>query len=284
MCSILLGAINKDTKEYVYPAIANKQDKYICPECNKDLILKKGDIRIHHFSHFKDDNPCNYYNKPTESQIHKDAKMLLKNLIDTKKLKIIFRDCNMCNIAIEYEIPEISESSKINIEYRFNFNGLKIADVAYIDNNEIVCIFEICNTNKTKNENRPEPWFEIDAYDFINNVNNGIINNINCIRTETCEKCILLEEQDKLLNKLVNCKRCKKLEPQCVMDTNINNKNCKQCDISYWNVIYLNVPFTDKDKIKQYGGKFDPIYKKWHIEKGNPKKDAILLSWSEWKP
>ncbi len=36
---IILGAINKITKEYIYPKIANKDDQYICPECNKDVIL-----------------------------------------------------------------------------------------------------------------------------------------------------------------------------------------------------------------------------------------------------
>jgi hypothetical protein len=46
-----LGAINKLTGEYVYPKIANKKDEYICPECNKDLILVQGEIRVHHFRH-----------------------------------------------------------------------------------------------------------------------------------------------------------------------------------------------------------------------------------------
>ena len=37
-----LGALNKLTNEYVLPSIANKQDEHICPDCSKDLILKKG--------------------------------------------------------------------------------------------------------------------------------------------------------------------------------------------------------------------------------------------------
>ena len=76
-----LGAINKHTREYVYPKIANKTDEYICPECNKGLILVKGEVRVHHFRHKVDTKtPCNHYNKPTETQIHKDAKILLKTL------------------------------------------------------------------------------------------------------------------------------------------------------------------------------------------------------------
>ena len=80
-----LGAINKLTGEYFYPKVANKKDEYICPECNKDLILCKGDIRIHHFRHKIDCvNPCHHYSSPTESQIHKDGKMVLKHLLETK--------------------------------------------------------------------------------------------------------------------------------------------------------------------------------------------------------
>ena len=53
--------------------------------CNKDLILCKGDIRIHHFRHKIDCvNPCHHYSSPTESQIHKDGKMVLKHLLETK--------------------------------------------------------------------------------------------------------------------------------------------------------------------------------------------------------
>ena len=77
-----LGAINKQTSEYVYPKIANKKDEYSCPDCRKDLILCQGELRVHHFRHKVDSiNPCHYYNKPIESQIHKYAKLLMKNLL-----------------------------------------------------------------------------------------------------------------------------------------------------------------------------------------------------------
>ena len=86
MCSIpFLGAFKKGTTDYVYPAIASKSEQYVCPDCSKDLILKKGQKNAHHFAHYKSTNPCTYYDKPSESQIHKDAKLLLKNLLDNKK-------------------------------------------------------------------------------------------------------------------------------------------------------------------------------------------------------
>lgn len=193
---ILLGALNKLTREYVYPKIANKKDNYVCIDCNKDLILCQGGIRVHHFRHHIDTtDPCNYYSSPSESQIHKDAKMLIKSLLERKIPLSFLRSCASCKTVEEFEIPEITDTSSIILEYRFQYDGLKIADVAYLDNNELLCIFEICNTHKTCSENRPEPWFEIDATQMINTVN-GSENHykIHCIRCEKCDECIETEK------------------------------------------------------------------------------------------
>ena len=194
---IPLGAINKKTGEYVYPKIANKIDEYSCPECHKDLILCQGEIRVHHFRHNVDSiNPCQQYSSPTESQIHKNAKLLLKTLLEKNVNSSFIRKCCLCKNDEEFEIPLMTDTSSIQLEYRFEYNGSKIADVAYIDSGEIICIFEICHTHKTKRENRPEPWFEIDALSLIYNVNNTNITSlkINCIRDEKCDECIQQEK------------------------------------------------------------------------------------------
>lgn len=272
MCTVLpMGAYKHGTKEYVYPAIANKIEKYTCPECLKNVILRKGNIRMPHFAHFKDENPCNYYIKPSESQIHKDAKLLMKNILENKKQLSFIRKCpnNCCIEPEEYEIPEIGEQSEIVLEHRFYYNGTKIADVAYLDNNSIVCLFEIYNTHRTENANRPEPWFEVDAKELIHcaNIYNGKIK-ISCVRKNICENC-----------KLIKCQRCNNLCPKRLMETNTNDKLCKSCDIECWNAVYLHVPFSEKEQIKTFGGRFDPFYKKWYITNDNVKKDIILLKW-----
>ena len=101
-----LGAINKQTGEYIYPKIANKKDEYICPDCNKDLILCKGEFIRPYFRHKVDSiNPCHHYSNPTESQIHKDGKMLLKNLFEKKIPISLTRDCCSCKKMEESEIP-----------------------------------------------------------------------------------------------------------------------------------------------------------------------------------
>jgi competence CoiA-like predicted nuclease len=204
-----LGAINKLNGEYVYPKIANKKDEYICPECNKDLILCQGEVRVHHFRHKVDNiNPCNHYSNPTETQIHKDAKLLLKKILERKTQILFIRNCCCCKKKEEFEIPEMSETSVIEIEYRFEYNGVKIADVAYIDNGELVCIFEICNTHKTCSENRPEPWFEMNAETLIHIANENSLK-IPCIRCEKCEDCMKLENVNLKYNNIEKYVRIK---------------------------------------------------------------------------
>ena len=194
-----LGGINKLTHEYVYPKIANKKDKYICPECDKDLILCQGKIKIFHFRHKVDNiNPCHHYSYPTEAQVHKDAKKLLKTLLERKISIKFIRNCNCCKNEAFFEISEISETSVIQLEYRFEYNnGIKIADIAYIENGKSIYIFEILNTHKTCRDNRPEPWFEIDATELISIANNIQLTSlqIHCKRDETCKNCI--EENEK---------------------------------------------------------------------------------------
>ena len=122
---IPLGAINKKTGQYVYPKIANKKDEYSCPDCNKDLIICQGKIRVHHFRHKVDAiNRCHHYSAPTETQVHRDAQLLLKNLLE-RKIPISFtRNCCFCNDKEEFEIPTITDTSSIVLEYRFVYNGV----------------------------------------------------------------------------------------------------------------------------------------------------------------
>jgi hypothetical protein len=225
-----LGAINKITGLYVYPKIANKKDEYICPECNKNVFPRQGQILRHHFAHKRSDNPCNYYNHPGETQIHKDAKMLMKYLLDTKVPLSFVRNCMSCNKNNIFDIPEITENSSIQLEHRFEYNdSVKIADVAYIDDKVIKYIFEICNTHKTCSENRPDyiDWFEIDAETLINMINDIKITSfeIPCIRCEKCEECIKKETD----------------YPEIAMELNNYIKNKYNIDINW-----IAKPFDEK--------------------------------------
>lgn len=206
MTHFSMGAINQHTNHYEYPKIANKKYKYKCPCCEKDVIFKHGKIKKPHFSHYKSDNPCHYYDNPIESQIHKDAKMLIKSLLDHKKPISIHKMCS-CKTTHNYQI-EYNENTKAVIEHKFYYNDSnRSADVALIETNKINYIFEICYKNKTNEENRPEPWVEIDALHLINDINSDASDIIiNCIRKYKCNQCIhqeqaymdfILKEQEK---------------------------------------------------------------------------------------
>jgi uncharacterized protein YkuJ len=281
-----LGAINKVTGEYVYPKIANKKDKYICPECNKDLILCQGEKIVHHFRHKVDSvNPCHHFSKPTESQQHKEGKRLLKFLFESKTPISIYRCCNLCKKNEEYEIPEMTEGSVIQLEHRFEYNGPKIADVAYLDNGEFVGIFEICNTHKTRSEDRPEPWFEIDAETLIKMANDNTLTSLQipCIRCEKCDECI---ETDNIISSNttivvvpveVNTCPAPVIKPpfavisQAALDHIISSNNRRTRTNSHMidedKYVYLNIDFSRKYMIKEYGGKWNKYHKLWYITK-----------------
>jgi hypothetical protein len=192
-----MGAINKETLKYEYPKIASKENKYKCPSCDKDVIFRKGKIKQSHYAHKKSDNPCYYYDRPSESQIHKDAKMLMKMLLDNKTNMAFYRKCyNYCedpDYIFEITPDTYNDSTTAIIEYKLQYNNSnRSADVALVENNNIKYIFEICYKNKTKEENRPEPWVEIDAETFINNINSNETNSeilIECKREHKCRVC-----------------------------------------------------------------------------------------------
>lgn len=197
-------ALHKTTGNKVYPKLAIKGEKYICPECKEDLILRQGDIRIYHFAHKSYETKCNYYNR--ESQIHMDAKELLKNILESKIELTIKRQCCDCKGTMDYIIPTMTDTSKIVFEYSFLLNGItRRADLAYLDNNEVICLFEICYKNKTQECNRPTDieWFEFKAEDLIKYVEQSTKEAIvlHCIRNTNCDDCLIKPPKIKELEK-----------------------------------------------------------------------------------
>lgn len=192
-----MGAINIETLKYEHPKTASKNNKYKCPSCDKPVTFKKGKIKKPHYSHNKSDNPCHYYDRPNESQLHKEGKMVMKTLLDSNAILEFCRECNSCNKLSEPLIKinqdDYNDMTKAVIEHKFQYNeSLRSADVALVQNGNAKCIFEICYKNKTKEEDRPEPWVEIDAEPFIKTVNSDENNDklkLVCIRDYTCGIC-----------------------------------------------------------------------------------------------
>lgn len=173
MNKIPLGAFDIITNEYVAPKYATKDKNYKCIDCGSRLILRKGDIRVPHFAHYTQTSRCSYYEHPNESQLHKDAKFLMAQLLKQKRGIYFQRDCVECNWDGYFQGESsivYKEGDDVVIEYRDNANKY-VADVAVINNGEVRYIVEIKVSHETKSNVRPEPWYEVDAKDLINSVN-----------------------------------------------------------------------------------------------------------------
>jgi hypothetical protein len=216
-----IGAIHKNTGVFTRPSCASKNEYYECPECNIKAIFKKGEIKRPHFAHYAGDkntnkNGCNFFEKPSETQLHKNGKSTLKSLLDSKTPLVFIRRCCCCyekTTCLELNESDYAETYKAETEHKLKFmNRWIYADVAFLSTKFI--IFEILHTHKTLEENRPEPWVEIKAVDLcieLETNKDGFIT-FNCQRVFTCEKCIKNEEEKKLREKIAFIRRQEELE------------------------------------------------------------------------
>jgi hypothetical protein len=173
MNKIPLGAFDIITNEYVAPKYATKDKQYKCIDCENHVILRKGDIRVPHFAHYTQTSRCSYYEHPNETQLHKDAKFLMGQLLKDKRNIYFYRLCSECNWDGYFQgEPSINykDGDEVIIEYR-DKNNKYIADVAIVNNGEVRYIIEIKVSHETKTNVRPEPWYEVDARDLIDIVN-----------------------------------------------------------------------------------------------------------------
>jgi len=172
-----MGAIDIETNSYYSPSEALKGKTYKCTECGNRVIFRKGDIRVPHFAHYSQTNTCSYYEHPSESQIHKDAKLLMAKMLTERKNIQFLWNCDYPSCKTRSDcyafsgVPSIiyKEGDEVMLEYRDKENKW-IADIAVVNNGEVRYIIEIKNTHST-NLGRPEPWFEVDAATLIREMN-----------------------------------------------------------------------------------------------------------------
>jgi hypothetical protein len=162
-----LGALDSETKRWTHPNNACKDRNYTCMECEQKVIPRQGKIRKFHFAHYSK-KECTYYEHPNESQIHKDAKYRLADILKRKLPVNIWWNCqnvDKCRGGGEVEVDIIyKDGDEVVVEYR-DPNKVYVADVAIINNGNPRYIFEIKYKHLTITP-RPEPWFEFDATDM----------------------------------------------------------------------------------------------------------------------
>lgn len=178
-------AIDKANNKYIPANKADKSREYICCECKQPVIFKKGKIKKPHFAH-KSETTCRYYSGENhgESEIHKEAKSYLKDLLETKRtlnINLTFT-CKCEHYENKSEIIIIEPTWQVIEEYKHNNCSY---DVAVLDNDQIKYVFEIKHTHATTTI-RPEPWYEFSALEIL--LGNDDI--FNCKRKRLMDVCI----------------------------------------------------------------------------------------------
>jgi hypothetical protein len=207
------GANDVETGEYSLADYAIKSREYTCPQCNQKLILKKGNIKRHHFAHYSQELDCGFYNVNRASEfnriheglLHKTAKIMLKQILEEAigKSIYVFRNCatQQCDNYEPIHLWNINENTSFELEYMLKHENRNIRpDLTWLDKNEVKYIFEVYDTSKTKEYNRPEgmEWFEFKAEDIIQRFKEGKFNGdeiqFSCMRDIIkCDHCVKVE-------------------------------------------------------------------------------------------
>ena len=207
-------AFNTLTGMYQSPIFAEKKYDYECPDpsCKEVVFLRKGEKYRPHFCHKKNTNCKRYETAPTESELHKEAKHILRDLLSRDYNVLFKKKCKGCfNSSCEttslIQCSNLNENEKIHEEYNFTFDDSNLtADLAKVsyegDISEIEELYEIYNTHRTLETDRPSyiRWFEVKAEDVINKVpkikdDKKVI--FNCSRVWQCEECSLADDNEK---------------------------------------------------------------------------------------
>lgn len=161
------GAINS-RGEYIRPEDAIRAN-YSCPECGKDVILKRGKVNAAHFAHVDNQEECPYYDKKYEvvkiarynkSRHDKAQKRLMKFIRKGYEITILKNCKGRC---IDEIILPVFEPGYF-LEKSFDIGLEHPVDLIYITNNKRF-IIEIINVGHIQfahdEDGKTTFWFEL---------------------------------------------------------------------------------------------------------------------------
>jgi len=144
----------------------------------------------------------------------------MESILKERKTITFNKKCECCGKEFGDHLPEVDDNSQIHSEYSFQYNGTrKCADIAFVEDDDIIAIVEIMNTHVTDSEDRPEPWYEVNATKLVNLINKQPRDythiEIQCIRRWYCDRPRCQEAQERIdnINALNNCPRP---DPNCM--------------------------------------------------------------------
>jgi hypothetical protein len=172
----------------VFPAHATKKRKYDCIECNGDVVLHDGPIRIAHFAHVGSSGGCG----GGESFMHRSTKEWIAS-IATSAGFVVWTKCSTCHVV--FDVMRGSAGTESAVECRAK---PYVVDVGLFVNGRIAGFVEVLHTHETAAEKRaaleatagwPCPLVEIKA---INLVAEHYPKRFECISPRRCTPCIAI--------------------------------------------------------------------------------------------
>lgn len=195
--SIQYKAAKYDDKLVLVQDCMTGQKGITCLDCGKDLVVKKGNIKQHHFAHAKGSSCSAYsgYNgKGGETMEHYKAKAkIAERFNNADKLQIMRRLCIGCSknemITDLVVYKQNGYFACVEFPYIDKLGVRRKADVAVVDNSgNCHFIVEIKQTHATPESNREGcSWVELCASSVANNTDDTFI----CIRCPNryCADC-----------------------------------------------------------------------------------------------
>lgn len=226
----------------------NSKNVYFSPTNNskydKSRIVQVGWSLIFNFSidTFEKSHILAYIRKPLDFEINdndesthihkitntisKSQGYLLSDILNKKGLKNAIMKCDyVLGHNILFDI-NILMNELCRLKYNLTYDKLK----HILDNKKYICTLKISQNLRSNLKFTSAKLGEL--YKFFYN-----------------------EEKENLHN----------AETDVFVTLKIFKKLCENFHICHQNRIYLSVPFTHKDRVKQMGGKYDPENKKWYV-------------------
>ena len=156
-------ALNSDKSDYVCIDDAKKKTKYLCIDCESELITKQGKKIQWHYAH-KTNTSCN-----GESWKHIYSKYLIDKYLTDMEFAVKCYDCDIIHHKTNF-----ANCTSV-IEYSYDKYWI---DVGILENNKLKYAFEVVNTcpvtleKKNFLKNNGIELFEIECDRIIKNLHN----------------------------------------------------------------------------------------------------------------
>ena len=112
----------KDGNNFVVPNIANKHTRYICPECDEEVLLARGSIVRPYFRHFSTNGLCK--STRNETYQHLKGKLVLANILKMSLTNpnydlLINTCCDSCEDDHNVKMEIYGKSYEVRTEYTY---------------------------------------------------------------------------------------------------------------------------------------------------------------------